>query len=570
MPRVPVYEGLQVQEAPLPGVRLSEGSVTAAPLGGALRGVAKDVQAIGAQEKAKADEAVLFELREEFNRWEQDHIHDAQKGAINKRGRDAFELPDTLPGAFDAFAGELEKRASNETQKQGLARMRAARREQLGNWINGHVGRERENYYGQRYEADIESSKERAASNYEKPDIVRAEIMVQRQRAMNRMTDLGASPEVIQQELQKHETDTHSRVIERFLANEQDQAAATYYKAVGERMDPDARTNIEKALAEGTLRGESQRLVRDLMSKHQSLDGALDEVEKIQDPKKQDAVKARLKEAWRDKRAAEDDARNQNFNQANDLLESSGGDLDRVKGVLGTKWFDSVGGINAEQRRALELRSRQIKEGVEPVTAWSRYYDLKSMASSEATREGFLRHNLMLDRGRLSDTEFKELVGIQEALRSGRRSDELDGYLTTKQIVDDNLAAAGIDPTPKPGSTGADQVAQFRRIVDEQVGAYRAAYGKDMPNKEKQQLVDNLLVKGTVPGTGFLGFFQSERRVFQVGDDERGLAIKVTDIPRGERAKIEDALRRALRPVTDEAVVELYNRKLERVVNAAE
>lgn len=567
MPRVPTYEGQQVATAPLPAVRLSD-APSQAPIetGRALRSVSGAVQQVALQEKQRADETALFEFREEFNRWEQDRIFNPKGGAFYKKGRDAFDLPDVLPTDFDTFAGEMEKRAANDTQRRGLAQMRASRKEQLGDWLNRHVGRERETYYEQRYLADVESSKERAANHPDRSDIIETEVAVQRARTFNYLRDKGASEEVIAQELQKHETDTHARVLDRFLANEQDQAASAHYARVKDRMDPDVRTKVEKALADSSLRGESQRIVRDLMGKYETIEGALAEIDKIEDPKKQDAVRQRFKQAWSDKRAAEEDYRNDVFRTAAGMLEAVGGDFDKVKGALGRGWYD----LDSQQRRELEARTRQIREGIEPVTDWTLYYDLKTLASSDATREAFLSQNLLTHRSRLADVEFKELTGIQEALRSGRRSTDADGFLTTKQIVDDNLSAAGIDPTPKPNSEAAKQVAQFRRVVDEQIVAYKAAYGKDMPNKEKQQLVDNLLVKDTVPGSGIFGFFPSERRVFEAGKDERGIAIKPVDIPRAERTKIEAALRRANRPVTDEAVVELYNRKLQRVLNAAE
>ena len=37
--------------------------------------------------------------------------------------------------------------------------------------------------------------------------------------------------------------------------------------------------------------------------------------------------------------------------------------------------------------------------------------------------------------------------------------------------------------------------------------------------------------------------------------------MKISDVPKAERAKIEEALKRAGQPVTDAAIVDLFSRK---------
>lgn len=200
----------------------------------------------------------------------------------------------------------------------------------------------------------------------------------------------------------------------------------------------------------------------------------------------------------------------------------------------------------------------------------SAYYDLVNMATDSNRRNDFVGMNLYEKyRTRLSDADFKHFATLQAAMRRGddKEADKLaSNERVQKQIVDDALLSLKLDPTPNEKTKPADveRILGFRREVREAVRRQELTTGKNATDKDVQGIVDNLLVRGTVPGSGVAGYFQTERRVFELKDGEN-LAIKRTDIPKDELTKIEDALRRAGRTPTDEAVTTLYQAKLMRM-----
>lgn len=246
-------------------------------------------------------------------------------------------------------------------------------------------------------------------------------------------------------------------------------------------------------------------------------------------------------------------ARENLYNEISLAIEQTGG----LSQVPPDKWSM----LDKSQRDALKSYAKNIAEGNQIPTDWDTYYELKTKAANPETRKKFEREDLTKYRNKLGTAEYKELIGLQSGIREGKKDKSLDGFRTHKQIVDDTLNSVGIDPTPKPGDK-AKQVSDFRRMVDEQIQQRQEVTGKEVTNQEVQEIVDNLIVKGRVPESGF--FFDDEKRRFQLESGEKIVVEDVKEVPRTERQKIEDALRRRGSPVNDDTVLELYNRKLSR------
>ena len=76
-----------------------------------------------------------------------------------------------------------------------------------------------------------------------------------------------------------------------------------------------------------------------------------------------------------------------------------------------------------------------------------------------------------------------------------------------------------------------------------------------------QDIVDKLMVKGTIEGTGVFGLFKTNKRLFEVLPGET-LELDIDDVPEIERAKIEDALESRGKVVNEENILDLYRRKI--------
>jgi hypothetical protein len=140
---------------------------------------------------------------------------------------------------------------------------------------------------------------------------------------------------------------------------------------------------------------------------------------------------------------------------------------------------------------------------------------------------------------------------------SGKAAAGLDGYRTDTMIVNDALASAGFDPTPKPGTKDAEKSAQFRRMVDQELAQMQARTGKKATNEEVQGAVDRLMTKTVKKGW----LWNGTQRAFEVAEGE-DLDFSVKAIPAADRAIIEGKLRARKIPVTDDKLIEIYKGRL--------
>lgn len=473
-------------------------------------------------------------------------------GALNRRGRDAFGLPEEVLGAFDKKVAEIERGLSNRDQRLAFRRSANARRFDIHRRIQVHVAGEIRRYDDEVTEGYVGTEVDGAIAAAGDP----ARVQLGLARASAALTDHagrnGRPPEWLQGKVADVSTRIHAGVIERLLAQGQDRAAQDYYRETRAAIAGSRQAHLERALEIGSTRGESQRQADRILLEHRDLTEAVAAARKIKDPAVRDATETRVKDYFATAKAAEAEKRTEAFRRAAGVLERSGGNLaSMAPGDLAL--------LDPSQRSALETRSRQIREGVEPVTNYETYYGLMSLASADETRGKFLQADLLAHRHELSHRHFEELARLQTSLRSGTKADEvLDGYRTKKQVVDDALASIKIDPTPKHGTKHAEVANNFRKRVDQEVLGLQAQTGKKATSADVQDIVDRLLIQGTIPGSGW--FFDDRKRLYELKPGET-LAIDVDEIPAAERAKIEDALRRNNRPVNAATIVELFRRK---------
>jgi len=213
-------------------------------------------------------------------------------------------------------------------------------------------------------------------------------------------------------------------------------------------------------------------------------------------------------------------------------------------GTLATVPPDLLAAMDRETRSEL-IAYTKLRGQVE--TDWTVYYGLQRQAVDDP--EKFASTNLLDYKARLSATEFKEFTGLQATIKKGDPNKELTGMRTGTAMVDGALKGLRLDPNAKAGTADAPKVEQFRRHVQQQVQAFETAKGKKATPDELQALIDKASIKVTFDPPGMFNSVNKPR--YQLG---------IADVPATERTKIEDALKRAGRPVTDEMIVELFAR----------
>lgn len=550
MPQVP-----RLTQAPVELGQLQVGRVsTEAPVnafGGGTQQVAQagasaigEAQGIVQKEVDRANENWVLEKRRAYNEWEYQKIYDPDTGAVNRLGKDALGLHEELQADMDKFYETQYEDAHNDQQRAALAGLNEARRDSTVRWADNHVGKQVMAMEAAEYDASLESSKERGSAN---PDHAPMEAEFIKNRVNARAERLGWTPEQTKQNLQEAQSDLHYRVINKMLVNQQDQLAMDYFKGVKKGMDPDVATKTTAILEEATMRGESQRVVDDMLAKNLPPDQVQEKLRALgeKNPKLRDATKSRYEDelSTRDRIARAQS--NQRFDTSMDELEKSKGKYE----VPEAAWLDMDNG----QRKEFEARKKQLNEGIEPAANGPEYYNLTIMASTHATQDKFLGINLQQMRSQVTQTEMSKLIDLQNGLRNRdeKTLKELDGYRTNNQIVNDTLNAINIDPTPKPGSKPAERADNFRQQVDAEIQSWQLANGKKAPNDVVQKIVNDL-GKKVVLDRGLI--WDTTKPVFE---------LTPADVPEADRQKISSALRARNRPVTDSEIFRYYLLKVQ-------
>lgn len=547
MPIVPRYTEQASTEA-LPGARLTSRASPEA-FGGGAAGLADAVGQVYQEHRRRADEVAITELDAELGATENALLYDPETGALNKKGKEAFELPEQVLGRFEETYAGLEQRAATDTQRAALRERYLARRQGLERSVLRHVSTEIVAHDLTTTETAVATARDSAILNADDDARIAAEIGRQQEALRGHAARTGKPAEWLELKLAEAESATHRGVVERLLAGGADLEARDYLAANREALGAEDLTALDKAVATGTLRGESQRRADAILTEHPEDRAAAQAAARaIDDPELRDATVERVGRFYEAQGAAERDARQRAMAQATDLVEREG-DFDAVPPHL-------VEQLTVGERAALKAYARQKATGTEPATEWGLYYRLKTQAAEPAEVQAFLATNLLEHRHELSDTEFKELIGLQTGLRSarGKTLAELDGYRTQKAIADDTLKALGIDTTGKASKADLAAAGEFHRRLDQLVADEQRARGRKLLNEEVQALADRLALAGEVRGGGsFLGIpFDANRRAFEVPpEDAERFILDPEDIPPALRARLDATLANGGRTVND-------------------
>jgi uncharacterized protein (DUF2249 family) len=560
---IPRYEP-QAQQEQSPNARFTADPSREAFGGGQsaekLTNASTDLAKTILDEKRKADEIVVTDFNTKLTQLKNNLIYDPQTGLMTRKGKDAFSAPEEYHQRFDKEADKLQEGLSSDYQRNLAARARESQKSDLDTAIQRHVFNESKTFEEETTTAALQAGQDDAVLNYHDPNKLQ-NALDGIKGTLYRWADRNGIPQnsdILKQKLEDMVSKTHTGVIERMLANGEDLKAKGYYDQNKSEVSGKDATLLEKALEEGAIRGESQRKTDEIMSKGLSMSQALEESKKVEDPKLRDALRDRIHQEFTLKEAALRDAQEKNHIQALNVIDQTKS-IDKVQSSPMWQSFSQA------ERTGLISYARAKAEGVQPVTSWDDYYNLKSMASAPATRDEFVKTNLMEYRPKLADSEFKQLVDLQTSLRNGdnKASQHLDGIRSDMDIVNSVLADAGVNTKAKPGTDAAKKANLFRSKVDAEVMKLQERSGKKATNEDIKRISDNLIIEGqTDDGIFGSGLFVGKKRLFEVNPETDKFVIQAKDVPASERAKIESALRRHGQKVTDENILMLYKKKI--------
>lgn len=248
------------------------------------------------------------------------------------------------------------------------------------------------------------------------------------------------------------------------------------------------------------------------------------------------------------------------------LLIASGGDLTSIPK---TAWVSASG----KQQEAWTTLAEHLSRGEAVQTNWQTWDVLDRLATSPDAedRKKFAAMNLVPYKAQLADADMRHFLEVQGSVRKSDAPKTTALVATdaqTRAIVDGNLIAIGVNPNPPaPGNPkfvklNSDRVVDYRRSVRDAVAAREATTGKKLTEPEMQDIADTLMAQTAAAKTHWFTPNEPAQFAFESGTSQ---LTNAADVPSSERVLIESALQKAGYPVTDAAVLSLFNQHLQIV-----
>jgi hypothetical protein len=318
--------------------------------------------------------------------------------------------------------------------------------------------------------------------------------------------------------LREANTALHTKVLSSAINNDQLDFARDYLKKFRPEISPDQLNQIDKALDVGTFEAKTQGFADKFwISSKGDLGGALAMARDMLSGKEEDAVVLRLKSFAQEQQAIKELENKKISDQAwafavdgkkipttlqTLLLERKPEELRQIK-----DWID-------QQRRKARSEAEQG-----PNYGLDKYYDLRRMAMDDPA--AFTSLDLRRFAPYMSKGQMEGLIDIQGSINKNdvKAMESSRVIKTTLTSIKSEIAAAGIDMTPKEGTPQALKTNQFMGALTQALDQATKEKGKPLTDDEAKRIGMSMLREGIEQGSGFFGFFQSKKRGYEIATD---------------------------------------------------
>lgn len=550
MPTVPTIQTRQIQEQGLnirrSNIRTSDetfgGGQSAENVSRAAQGLIQNAIAIEDKARREANDIAVYEADKQASDLETRLLYDRENGAMNKKGKDALGLPDSVLPEFDKNIEQIVEGLANDEQRDLFKRLVLSRRSGINKQISRHIAREGQKYDSAVTDSYIANERNAALENFH--DEERINIAINRQRAaiLDHADRNGLPAEWKKLKLGEIQSKTHSGVISRIIDGGDDIKAKNYYEKYKDQIDGNDRVKLTKLLEAGSLRGESQRRSDSIWSgSGEDLGKSLARAERIRDPKLRDETVRRIRQKESDKQSSIRAAENANFTKASEYIKNNPGIAD-VRDAMPVSQWES---LTLQQQNALRKYNSNPSNNNK---IWLDFLDKSPSQIANMSRSEF-EQNYWINFDGAHRTRAEK---IWKEAQSGGDKLNLTKTLTFNKRVQSTLNRSGFS-LDKKDKGDAQVLARFEQEASERIedfevnelGGKRKATGQEI-----QKVLDDMLIR-KVYVDGW--FSDSEVPAVLINEDDKGDAfVPYNDVPVAERNAIENIIRsKGGRPTRD-------------------
>jgi hypothetical protein len=323
------------------------------------------------------------------------------------------------------------------------------------------------------------------------------------------------------------------------LADTDPDAAKAYYYGNKKEMTGATALELEKVVERSGRLQKTQSAADDIMARGLSLPDAMTYIEKTYSGEDEKSIKDEVHSRWATKKQGEAEIVSQAYGRA--LLA-----VEQGRHVPAEAWSlmdDTHRAAIEERRRAEAKRAEAEARGRDIRTDFQTWDGLNRMVTSDP--HGFALVDLNRYADKVSRSDLMEFANIQRKLRAGDEKPVKDATTLGQQIdvVSDSMKL-------KPNSP---ESAALRKAINDAINTEQQTRGKELSYEERQKVIDQQVMQMVVPGR-FFG--TNEKPAYQLTPEERATAR--AKVPDADRALIVEALRKRGKPITEEAISELY------------
>ncbi len=282
MPRVPTYDTAQVQQQPTRPIQLQGVAPDNASIGQGLQGLARGAQMLMDKEREKADTARLMDADNQLTKWQQQAMYAENGGVYTRKGQNALDVTNQTLDQFEKAQEDIAKSLTSDQQRARYAQIVNSRRNSLSNDLNRYEYGERQNYYGQVEKAQLETSMQGAALDYQDP----AKVQQHRQNVdtvlASRAERLGLSPEAAEAERLSTNSGMSTAVIQRMLIDSP-QKAKSYYESYKDTMTAEDQIRTSNGIDQGFRRLEAEARQRQVEARQMQAINRMELSSRVQD-----------------------------------------------------------------------------------------------------------------------------------------------------------------------------------------------------------------------------------------------------------------------------------------------
>lgn len=453
-----------------------------------------------------------------------------------RRGTAAFGIQDDATKWWESepakLAGEFTE---NETQRELFERAVAKRRGASLDALAAYESRERFTARNTAADAAVASQMSFAAQNFDSPSAVTAARSDIREKVAVKAYLNGWDKNLTEAAQREAMTNLHRQVLEN-MVDARPQAARQYLEAVKGEIDGTVWNELNKTVKLGDDLVQAQKLADDIWSKGLRSTAAYDAARKGAEGDVREKALTLLRTRQQEQEAVVDDAKQRAVDRAVAAFNDGG------LGGLTPSMESDLQRFSPQTLSALRARAWTPQDKV--ATNWETFDGLKQqIASASEGALGRMEFSAFLDK--LNSVELDTLTKLRDARIKGFPNN----ISTSEQILSEAHDVMGW--------TGEDAETRglFDRRAREAFDAEQRTTGKELTDDRKREIVDKLLLKGTVPVNWWK---DRSAQFFEVRGTQDEPAFQL-DVPKDIRGQIETALK-ARNTKPDEATVQKYYR----------